>query len=201
MTSRKKLIISLSVAAAVLVAAIIAVVAVFAASQQVVKSNITIKFTASDVSCTVGAKYKVENKDAIDLGTVTINAKDEENKEYSLSPTGNVDLTKTNNSVTFEWTFTNTGSKAFTIKLNQLTNISGSAFNVKFYTNDGSDDTEIDRDKLAATGVNVESVSDNGKAIIKMVVTMPAENMGNDAELSLNMEWTLDTGVTVTPEE
>ena len=55
MSSKKKLIISLSAVCLVAVIAVVSVVAVLAAGTQAVQTNVTITYTAYDVSATVSA--------------------------------------------------------------------------------------------------------------------------------------------------
>lgn len=62
MSSRSKLMLSLILFAFVITAAVVGVVAVFAATQQTVKSTVNITFKAIDIDGSVSAKYKVQNK-------------------------------------------------------------------------------------------------------------------------------------------
>ena len=118
MSSKKKLVISLSVAAAVLVAAIIAIVAVFAAAQQTVQSSFTIKFTATDVDCTVSGTWALATPaegESGSLGTVVIAARDGKGT-HSMDASPVIALSSAKNYVDLTYTFTNSGSRAFTIK-------------------------------------------------------------------------------------
>lgn len=118
MSSKKKLVISLSVAAAVLVAAIIAIVAVFAAAQQTVQSSFSIKFTATDVDCTVSGTWSLATPaegESGSLGTVVIAAKDDKGS-HTMDANPTIPLTSEKNYVDLTYTFTNSGSRAFTIK-------------------------------------------------------------------------------------
>ena len=62
MSSRSKLMLSLTLFAFVIVAAVVGVVAVLAATQQTVESVVNITFKAVDIDGTVTAKYKVQKK-------------------------------------------------------------------------------------------------------------------------------------------
>lgn len=63
MSSRKKLIVSLSVVALVVIAAVVAVVGVFAAANQTVESQVYITFTAVDIDGDVFTNYKVQTRE------------------------------------------------------------------------------------------------------------------------------------------
>lgn len=128
MSSKKKLVISLSVAAAVLVAAIIAIVAVFAAAQQAVKSDITIKFKATDVACEINGTWtlpKVGDYEAKTgtFGPVAFAAAEtqaEEGAEKTLSVAPEVNLTSSQNYIEFTYTFTNAASTGILIKMSEI---------------------------------------------------------------------------------
>ena len=62
MGSRRKLMLSLTLFALVIIAAVVGVVAVVAATQQTVKSTVSITFKAIDIDGSVTAKYKVQDK-------------------------------------------------------------------------------------------------------------------------------------------
>lgn len=67
MSSRKKLIVSLSVVALVVIAAVVAVVGVFAAGNQEIQSQVYITFTAVDIEGTVTVRYNTQTVDATTL--------------------------------------------------------------------------------------------------------------------------------------
>lgn len=67
MNSRKKLIVSLSIVALVVVAAVVAVVGVFAAGNQQIQSQLFITFTAVDIEGDVAVRYNTQTVDAIVL--------------------------------------------------------------------------------------------------------------------------------------
>ena len=124
MSSKKKLVISLSVAAAVLVAAIIAIVAVFAASIQTAQSTLKITFTSKDVSCTVSGEWALPSATADEkgeLGSITIKASDEQDT-HKLNANPTIPLTSEKNYVDLSYTFTNNGSRSFTIELGDGSN-------------------------------------------------------------------------------
>ena len=64
MSSRKKLTLSLTVVALVIVAAVVAVVGVLAATQQTVESAISITFTATDIDGSVSVRHAVKAQTA-----------------------------------------------------------------------------------------------------------------------------------------
>ena len=196
MSSKKKLVISLSVAAAVLVAAIIAIVAVFAAANQAVQSSITVKFRAQDVSCTVAGTWKVSGEGGANgsLGSLTIAAKNIKDT-YEMIPTETeLPLTSTNNSVDFDYTFTNNGSRDFTIKLNSIsydeTNmdiaylLNGTEVDKTIF--DGTDDESTIKcsAKVAADTVNTQKLT--------VRLTVKADSYDNDFDFKLQILWDLD---------
>ena len=194
MSSKKKLIISLSVAAAVLVAAIIAIVAVFAAGQQAVKTGIRVRFNAGDdVACEIVGTWAMEDaeEDADpaqkgDIGSVIITA-DLEKDTFELSE-GEIDveLNKTQNYVDFTYEFTNIGSDAFIIKLSQ--EVKGNGVEVKYIV----DETEKSVTEMVNTGVTVPAVTAEDHTVVVTVrVTIPVENMGNSVSFTADIIWDL----------
>ena len=113
MSSRRKLVLSLTLFAFVVVTAVVGVVAVFAATQQTVKSVIDISFRAVDIDGSVTAKYKVQNKtenaliDGIDVdGNVVFKANGSLDGELVISKDEPVSLRGSAQALYIEYFFT-----------------------------------------------------------------------------------------------
>ena len=117
MTKSKKLIISLSIALAVVVIALVTVVSVWAATSQTVTNQLTVRYTASNVSATVKADYKLANASAYtSIGTASFAASEGNSTSKSISAK-EIELTDSATYVVFRYTFTNTGSNTITVSL------------------------------------------------------------------------------------
>ncbi len=136
MSSKKKLVISLSVAAAVLVAAIIAIVAVFAANAQTVQSTVKIKYTTSNVAGSVQASYQIKNEEVEPLGTSTFTATDTTTTALNDA---DITLTDANDTVTFTFIFTNNGGNTMYINLAQFTQPANTTVKYQVGTNTATD--------------------------------------------------------------
>lgn len=123
MSSVKKLTIATATLGVVLLAAIIAVIAVFAAGNQAVGSNFTVSYKATNVAATVSAGYaKGAATSYTAIGeAVTFNAEDATNDAQtgkSLSTADDLSLDLTNKYITFKYTFKNNStSVAFKVSL------------------------------------------------------------------------------------
>ena len=186
MSSKKKLVISLSVAAAVLVAAIIAIVAVFAAAQQTIASNVKVTFRATNVDCAVEASYTTNTvKDKQVFKTLTIEAEDGGSvaKEANLP---NVDLIQGGENgvfITLSYNITNTSSRPMLVKLAELTD------------NSGNWDITLSHSGLTSTGVEIdgkigETVS-NEIFTITIKATTQAIQSAEDVPMDITLNWTL----------
>lgn len=120
MKSKKKLIVALSIAGVVLLAAIVSVVAVLAAATQNVTTGVNVTYSVTDVSATVGAKYKIATDTAVASNPATVafapaDATTTKNLELS-----DISLTSGKTYVTFEYMFKNDAQKAFKVYLKGL---------------------------------------------------------------------------------
>lgn len=180
MSSRKKLVISLSVVACVIVAAVIAVVAVLAATQQAITSNIKVTYTAMDVDATVTAKATIGGVDtafytADDKTSLVLEASEEDPAvAKTLAPKDELELTRANQQVTFTYTFTNTGSRDFTAAV------------------------EFDKAGLAAKNLKVTSETGDGATITvaagaeaTYTVVIAVDDMAKDVDFQFAFSWTL----------
>ena len=186
MSSKKKLVISLSVAAAVLVAAIIAIVAVFAAAQQTVKSSVKVSFKARNVDCTITGFYQTNLMDsessAFDL--VRIEADDDGTETHNANVPA-VTLYQAGDEDIFlrvTYTITNHSPRAMSVKLAGLA--SNEWFDVDFAPSGVTED---------ADGVVIDS-GDSEDFTIMITPTQLLLNSAEDvdAAMDVNLMWTLD---------
>lgn len=115
MTSRKKLVISLTVVALVIVAAVVAVVGVLAANQQTINSGVYITFTAVDIDGSVTSEYLVQDKTlkgfetgkGTDLEDIVFKANDVDVAGISIGSAENpIQITNRDYAVFIQFTFT-----------------------------------------------------------------------------------------------
>jgi len=201
MSSKKKLIISLSVAAAVLVAAIIAIVAVFAAAQQTLTSSIKVTYTAGkNVAGTASASYKLSGEGAETLHmdtngateggdrTVTFNALADKQTQ-SLMTQGDIVLNADNLSVEFTYVFTNTGDYDYTAEISLLDKdgtaaSSATMENVKVEYDAGSGYLEN------ATALTVEAGDEDATFVYKVRISIV--NNAKNATFEGSFAWDLE---------
>lgn len=126
MSKSKKVIITLSVVCAVVIIALVTVVAVWAATSQTVTNQLTVRYTATNVSATVKAEYKLgtmQDADSIgdassytSIGSANFFANNTTTSE--TLPAKEIVLTDATSSyVYFRYTFTNTGSNTITVSI------------------------------------------------------------------------------------
>ena len=119
MSTQKKLMITIAVLMALLVASASALVVVLVASQQQAKAMLKVKYVVQDVSCIITADYAFAGSTSDMTTTGLIDGDKElefavgENLEGSLLPVypdgqDQITLTKENNIVVFEYKFVNT---------------------------------------------------------------------------------------------
>lgn len=201
MSSKKKLIISLSVAAAVLVAAIIAIVAVFAATAQSVQNGIIVRFEAGeDISCQIVGDWALEGASEAEgqkgkIGETLIITADEETSTHDLSANDiEVKLSKSQNYVDFNYQITNIGSTAFTVKLAQAK--TQDDVSVTYWV----DGTGISATDIVNTGTTIAAKGETGASKkLTVRVEVPSDKLGNDVTFEADILWKLDV-VTTTPE-
>lgn len=192
MSTKKKLIISLSALCLVLIVAVVAIVAVYAAGTQTVTSNIKVTYTAMEVDGTVSATYTLKNGTATNMTTngasdgdttITFAAADGKTTK-SLTPQGDIELSSTADYVIFQYTFTNSGSRAYTAVLT--------------YTDDGNDDTNA---TIVYASDNTESTTwaespstltvASGSNGTSYYAKVSIDNLALDASFSGYFTWTL----------
>jgi len=190
MSSKKKLTISLSVAAAVLVAVIIAIVAVFAAAKQTVESNMTVKFRAKNVDCTiVGSQKTNTDASATEFKTVTIESTHGEGEvEYDLNPTNDIVLTiddAGNAYVDLTYTITNTSHADLLVKIAEISSATAD-FSVTIV-----DEAELLRGAGYKIGAMVGQTTQTKSFTIRVSATDAAKESATDASMDVAIVWDL----------
>lgn len=201
MSSKKKLVISLSVAAAVLVAAIIAIVAVFAATQQTVSSFITVRYTADPTisgsarasysyGTTVVNKPMTVNGESTGSQTVVFDADDEQDQKGKLQPQEEIALTGKIREVTFQYFFTNTGRDAYTATVSFAPD-NAQTENVKYfyYSETEEDWVEITSDTTEAE-LTITVAADAVDTSLQVKVKV--DNVAKDASFIGSINWDLN---------
>ena len=196
MSSKKKLTISLSVAAAVLVAVIIAIVAVFAAAKQTVESNMTVKFRAKNVDCTIiGSQQTNTDEVASTFKTVTIKSTHGEGEvEYDLDP-NDIVLTIDDDGkayVDLTYTITNTSHADLLVKIESITN-SSTNFTVTIV-----DEAETLKGAGYKIGAMVGQTTQSKSFTIRVEATNAAITSAVDVELDVDIVWDLSAVYTTT---
>lgn len=189
MSSKKKLVITLSSLCAVVVVAVLTVALVFAFGNATLKSNITTKYTADKaVKGTVTAVYTVKNEDETALHEVVTLTGEEETPTIEKSASKNITLTRDNNEVVFKYSFTaDTSTDATkngytaTLKFTATENK-----NVKIeVSTDGT--TYSEKTDMSSLG----SVSVTSSTAVSYYVRVSISSKLNDAEFSGAFEWVL----------
>ena len=188
MSSKKKLVISLSVAAAVLVAAVIAIVAVFAAAQQTVQSSVNVSFRAKNVDCSVVASYqRYTDTEEQSIGSATFTAAETTTeKEVSLAPEKPIVLddqrseSKPNVYVDLIYKITKTSSSNLVVALKSS---SYEGLNVQFKYDNGSFGDSFETKTISDATAHTITV--------RATLTETTLNSANDVDFSINLVWDL----------
>lgn len=116
MSKSKKAIITLSVVSAVILIALVTVVAVWAATSQTVTSQLTVRYSATNVTADVKAEYKLAGATTYTtIGSTSFAATDATTSKAVNADEIALDDTKT--SVLFRYTFMNYGGNTITVSL------------------------------------------------------------------------------------
>ena len=190
MKTKKKLLVSVLLVAFVVISLVSIIAIVFAASQQTVKTTININYTAEDIDAKVSARMTYQDGTSEDLGSIKFEAGNPTQETGSLSPRGNVDLSKENQYVIFEYTFQNTGDKDF----------------VAMY--DYTDTEEIDTNMVFGYKGEAENYKETANAILvnggetkTYSVKVGIESLSRNAHLSGDMLWDMTSDImVVTPD-
>ena len=188
MNSKKKIIITLSALAMIVLASVITVVAVLAAQRVTLKNSITVEYKVKDVVCDTSVRYAIVTNGTYDWKTAknanfAYNAESTETTEQELA-FGNVSIDKTQ-CVVIEFTFNNNGSRAFRGTLNET---SSEKTNIKIYYASALNQI-LTSTTETASAINVEA-GDEKSGVYYARIDIDQKQF--DAKVITNFVWTLD---------
>ena len=200
MTGNKKLMIALFSICLVVIAGLLTTVIVLATQSGKITSSINISYTAVDIQGSVSATYTVENGSPVAL----VNGEGETEIVFDAtdaSLTGSLGvqdsnpintLTSTNDSVTFEYTFKNTGSVAYTAVLN-YTAASADNIIIEWYNESASGGAAWET--LAQSGNQTITVAGAANAEAPVTETfqirITIDDVAQNVNFSPSFAWTL----------
>ena len=211
-SSKKKLIIAVTVIGVVLLAAIVSVVAVLAAGQQAVTSQVSVTYSVTDVSATVSARYKVKGAAVVtpDNNEITFTADQQtttgainftDNDDSTTNTPATIGLSSTGDYVIFEYKFDNNSSKAFNVYLtavptadNMTLTIATSATEVADME-EGLDFTAIDTVQTPTADNATTSVAGGADSVSYVYIKAKINNLNASASLAGAFGWTLDSAL------
>ncbi len=196
MTGNKKLMIALFSICLVVIAGLLTTVIVLATQSGTITSSINISYTATDIQGTASATYTVENGSPVNLvakdgssTTITFNAADETITESLSIPSGSpVNLTSANDSVTFTYTFTNTGAAAYNATVN-YTGTDATNFKVEYSTTGSSDWQTLVQSEGQTVAVAAGSTGTPTTATFYIRITL--NDVAQNANFVGSFAWTL----------
>ena len=187
MNSKKKLIIAFSAFALIVISGIISVVAVLAAQNVTIKSNISVTYTSHEVAGVVTAHYQVKNGTKTKLGGDTNGAVSFDGSETGDDATEDMTnvtitgLSSANNYIDFIFTFTNAGSAAYTATLTAPTTVTNFTTSVTKPT--GASVSNVGDYKFTLAGNTTTPVT----YTIRYTITEVAKN----SSINGNFSWSL----------
>lgn len=199
MSKTNKIIISLAVAAFLIISLIVGLVVVFAEETQPVERNVTAIYRVIDADCSVSVNYTYGDKasnvylgsssfttEGVEGGANVLTFVQDENNllEKMLLPVADIELNKSNNSIIFEFNFANTGENLINATL--LLRDSKSK-NVEIeYSTDGSNWTTMNLrlDIAGKTGVEAETAN--------YFVRVSMDDLNKSSLFSADFEWTIN---------
>ena len=217
MSSKKKLIISLSAVCLVAVIAVVAVVAVLAAGQQIVASTIRVTYTATDVSAAVSAnQYLLDSKLTGSAEAFKVGDTDQTRLVFAAKDAGPVEgaatgtltqpgtdgiaLTSSNNTVVFEFKFENL-STSVPYKVTIADAEFSPSLEVTFlstdtqivYTEAANTVGTISAGSLAEFEVPVAEATDTPSVMYAYIkISLDEEKISDNIESTAAIKWTLD---------
>ena len=226
MTTKKKLIISITTLSIAIVAALGITFGVLAATQQNVANQFSVTYVANNVSATVAAKYQIANSDPVYFTGGTVAWDDSTNpatganagttfaaadNQASRSLTSSLaTLTANNNYVIYTYRFHNDNAangRAMTVTLTDSTNKEGKNVNVYYYTaaTDGASLATIKGNNNSNTSVPAaQTVAAQGTVYFFIAVeiaddTLDVDNYTSTAQAGIT--WTLAQVEPVAPQQ
>ena len=186
MKTKKKLLISVLLVAFVVISVVSIIAIVFAATQQTVKTTLNITYTAEDIDAKVSARMVYQTGTTEDMGSITFEAGNTTAQTGTLSPSGNVELSKDEQYVVFEYTFQNTGDKDFVATFD-YTDTEDADKNMSFGYKGEADNYKENANAVLVLGGETKTYS----------VKVSIENLARDAHLSGDMAWDMTSNIVV----
>ena len=195
MTGNKKLMIALFSICLVVIAGLLTTVIVLATQSGTITSSINISYTATDIQGTASATYTVKNGSPVNLvakdgsaTTITFNAADETLTNSLSIPSGSpVNLTSANDSVTFTYTFTNTGAAAYNATVN-YTGTDATNFTVQYSTDNSDYQTLVQSEGQT---VAVAAGSSEVPTTVTFYIRITLADVAQNANFVGSFAWTL----------
>ncbi|MBO4569592.1 MAG: hypothetical protein J5689_00020 [Clostridia bacterium] len=203
--SKKKLWIALGSLAIVMIVGLSITVGVLAATTAQVQNTITVTYTARKVSAIVSGKYQVLNTAAVDFttgvnddqGTATIDeskeivftgAESQNTASGSFETVSSINLTSTNNSVTFTYVIKNTSeTQDLTAQVTLPTGIT----NVTVGSGAAVDNSEAAVSVTPGTNHATDTFTVAHGATVTYTVTVSITNLALDASYTGTFVWDL----------
>ena len=184
MSKSKKVIITLSIVCAVVIIALVTVVSVWAATSQTVTNQLTVRYTATNVSASVKAEYKLAGTSTWqDMGSISF-APTDDSTTKSLAAK-EITLTDTSTSVLFRYTFTNDGSNSILLSLDQRNLPTATNINVGYMLTDTNNDPSSFSETFASSNIIA------GGRTRYVFIKVEIKSLAFDATYSGTLSWLL----------
>ena len=186
MTKSKKLIISLSIILAVVVIVLVTVVSVWAATSQTVTNQLTVRYTATNVSATMQADYRLAGSSTWqNMGSVSFSPT-ESSSSKSLTAK-EIELTDSATYVFFRYTFTNNGSNDIKISSNETP--AQTNMEIEYYIKSTDTTEDLDPTSMLIRPSSIVLSSGETQYVFVLVNVM---DRSKDASFSGTFAWNLE---------
>ena len=162
---------------------------VFAAIQQTISTSISVSYVSKEVAGVVSATYKVKNGTEIAMEngsggtTLEFDGTESTTEGGNLSPKEErIELTSTNNSVVFKYSFTNTGSADYVARVSQENTLDNLTMEV---SKDGVNYTEINDYYMTVFGRTLTAQN--------YYVRFTIANIARNVESNIAFTWDLES--------
>ena len=184
MSKQKKAIISLSVVCVAILIALITVVSVWAATSQTVSSQLTIRYSATNVTANIVAEYKLEGEtEYTEIGTTSFLPTEASTSKAVTAK--ELNLTDEATFVTFRYSFTNNGSKDITVTLD-TSNMTANNVTVRYAEKSTTDETSFN---INGTSPNTLTISAGNTQYAYIRVSISSQ--ANDASYVGTLNWNI----------
>lgn len=197
MSKSNKIIISLAVAAFLIISLLVGLVVVFAEETQPIVRNVNAVYRVIDADCAVSANFTYGDKNSkVYLGSNSFTTsgtesvdnvlsfeKDNSLQEQILKPTADIALNKTNNSVIFEFNFANTGENLINATL-YLRNVKNTNCDISYSTDSLTWGSNVRLDIAGKLGGEAGTAS--------YFVRISLNDLEKSGAFSANFEWTIN---------